>query len=200
MDPTWILSLPEYVTVAAQTDGELTLLGLRSPITLRQLSPGLGNALSRLAVPGEAAGSLPELVRTVDGPAALARWYYHLQDLARRCLLRVAVHAGGKRIATLEPTSPSFVLPPAGAPADRSYVLSRFAWVQRRGDVLALESPLCPRSDSAARPASRRSGPRPGQARYACGNRRPRCRSAGRGCGAVARPAGPRRRRLRGRG
>ncbi len=144
MDPTWVLSLPEYVSVAAQAEGELTLLGLGSPVTLRQLSPGLHDALRRLAAPGESAARLAEHVRTVAGPTALARWYYHLQGLARRCLLRLAVHAGGERLATLEPTSPSFVLPPAGVLPGRSYVLSRFAWVQRRGDVLALESPLSP--------------------------------------------------------
>ena len=144
MDPTWVLSLPENVTVAAQNDGELTLLGLRSPVTLRQLPPGLRDALGRLAAPGESAQWLAECVRAVDGPTGLARWYYHLQDLARRSQLRLAVHAGGDRLATLEPTAPSFILPPAGALPDRRYVLSRFAWVQRQGEVLVLESPLSP--------------------------------------------------------
>jgi hypothetical protein len=132
------------MTVAAQTDGELTLLGLQSPVTLRQVSPGLCDALRRLAAPGESAGRLGEHVRTVDGPTALARWYYHLQDLARRRLLHLAVHDGSKRLATLEPTAPTFLLPPAGALPGRSYVLSRFAWAQRRGEELALESPLSP--------------------------------------------------------
>ena len=144
MDPTWVLSLPEDVTVATQNDGELTLLGLRSPFTLRQMPPGLRDALGRLAAPGESAQRLAERVRAVDGPAALARWYYHLQDLARRSLLRLAVNADGDRLATLEPTAPSFILPPAGALPDRCYVLSRFAWVQRHGEVLVLESPLSP--------------------------------------------------------
>jgi SagB-type dehydrogenase family enzyme len=97
-----------------------------------------------MAAPGETAGRLAEQVRTVDGPAALARWYFHLQDLARRCLLRLAVHSDGVRLATLEPTAPSFVLPHAGAVTGCAYMLSRFAWVQRHGDVLALESPLSP--------------------------------------------------------
>ena len=52
MDPTWVLSLPEHVTVAAQADGELTLLGLRSPVTLRQISPGLRDSLGRLVAVG----------------------------------------------------------------------------------------------------------------------------------------------------
>jgi SagB-type dehydrogenase family enzyme len=144
VDPTWFLSLPDYVTVAAHADGELTLLGLRSPLILRQLSPGLCSALLCLAKPGESAERLGEHVRTVDGPAALARWYYHLQELARRRLLHLIVHAAGERLATLEPTAPSFVLPPACPLPGRSYILSRFAWLQRRGDVLALESPLSP--------------------------------------------------------
>ena len=144
MDPTWVLSLPEDVSVAAQNEGELTLLGLRSPFTLRQMPPGLRDALGRLAAPGESAQQLAERVRAVDGGAALARWYYHLQDLARRSLLRLAVNAGGDRLATLEPTAPSFILPPAGALPDRCYALSRFAWVQRHGEVLVLESPLSP--------------------------------------------------------
>ncbi len=144
MDPAWVLTLPDYVTVAAQADSELTLLGLRSPVTLRQLSPGLCEALRRLAAPGQSADRLAEHVRKVDGPAALARWYYLLQDLARRCLLRLAVHVGDEPLATLEPTAPSFVLPSDVALSCRSYVLSRFAWIQRRNDVLALESPLSP--------------------------------------------------------
>jgi oxazoline/thiazoline dehydrogenase len=144
MDPTWVLSLPGGVTVATQNDGELTLLGLRSPFTFRQMSPGLRDALCRLAAPGESAQRLADRVRAIDGPAALARWYYHLQDLAQRGLLRLAVNADGDRLATLEPTAPSFILPPAGALPDRCYVLSRFAWMQRHGEVLVLESPLSP--------------------------------------------------------
>ncbi|HEY1603655.1 MAG TPA: SagB family peptide dehydrogenase [Pirellulales bacterium] len=144
MDPTWVLSLPEYVSISAHTDGELTLLGIRIPFTFRQMSPGLRDALGRLAAPGESAQRLAEHVCAVDGATALARWYYHLQDLARRSLLRLSVHAGGDRLATMEPTAPSFILPPAGTLPDLCYVLSRFAWVQRHGEVLVLESPLSP--------------------------------------------------------
>jgi oxazoline/thiazoline dehydrogenase len=144
VDPTWVLSLPENVTVAAQTGGELTLLGLRSPFTLRELPASLRDALGRLVAPGESAQELAEHVRTLGGPTALARWYFHLQDLARRSLLRLSVCAGGERLATLEPTAPSFILPPAGALPDGCYVLSRFAWLQRQGNLLVLESSLSP--------------------------------------------------------
>ena len=87
---------------------------------------------------------LAELVRISDGVPGLARWYYHLQDLACRCLLRLSVWADDVCLAALEPTASSFVLPSAAPIPGRSWVLSRFAWIQRRGDLLAVESPLAP--------------------------------------------------------
>jgi SagB-type dehydrogenase family enzyme len=142
VDPAWVLSLPEDATVAAEAGGGLTMSGPRSRVGLRGLSPGLCDALRRLESPGDRAGRLAEHVCAAEGPADLARWYYHLQNLAGRRLLHLSAHADGERLATLEPTAPAFVLPPGGALAGGSYVLSRFAWVYRRGDVLALESPL----------------------------------------------------------
>ncbi len=141
MDPAWVLSLPEDATVA-EADGGLVLSGPQTRLAPRRLSPGLRDALRRLEAPGERAGRLAEQVRAADGPTALPRWYYHLQRLAGRRLLRLSAHAGGERLATLEPIASSFVLSPAGPLAERTYVLSRFAWVYRRGDVLVLESPL----------------------------------------------------------
>jgi SagB-type dehydrogenase family enzyme len=122
--PAWRLSLSE---------------GVAAP---PGLSAGVADALRRLAGPGETAGALAEHVRTTDGPAALPRWFYLLQGLARRRLLRLSAVATGDRLAMLAPTAPSFVLPPAGAEPARPYVLSRFAWARRRGDVLAVEAPL----------------------------------------------------------
>jgi SagB-type dehydrogenase family enzyme len=144
VDSEWVLSLPEEVTVAVGPEGGLTLLGRRVPVVFRRLSMGLRESLGRLAAPGDRAGRLAEQVRTVDGAAALGRWYYELQGLARRRLLHLSVWAGAERLATLEPTAPSFVLPGSGAAADQTWVLSRFAWTQRRGEVLVLESPLSP--------------------------------------------------------
>jgi SagB-type dehydrogenase family enzyme len=106
------------------------------------LSPGLCDALRRLKAPGERAGRLAEYVRAAGGPTVLPRWYYYLQYLAGRHLLRLSAHADGERLATLEPIASPFVLSPAGALAGRPHILSRFAWAYRRGDVLVLESPL----------------------------------------------------------
>jgi SagB-type dehydrogenase family enzyme len=141
VDPSWVLSLPEDVTVALDADGSLTLSGPRCRVVLRQLTPGLREALCLLAAPGERASRLAGHVQTAEGPAALARWFYHLQRLAGRNLLRLSADAAGDRLVTLEPIAPGFVLPPADSVAARSYVLSRFAWTYRRGDGLVLESP-----------------------------------------------------------
>jgi SagB-type dehydrogenase family enzyme len=142
VNPGCVLSLPDDATVAASADGELTLSGSRARVALRRLSPGLRDALHRLVAPGERAERLEESVRAIDGATGLARWYYHLQRLASRQLLRFAACAGADRLASLEPTAPGFVLPSAGALPARSYVLSRFAWMYRRGHQLVLESPL----------------------------------------------------------
>lgn len=142
MDPSWVLSLPEDVTVALGDDGGLTLSGPRSRLTLRGMSRGVRDTLCLLAAPGETAGRLAEHVRTAEGPAELARWFFHLQRLAGRQLLRISVDSAGERIASLEPIAPGFSLPPAGAVPAGSYVLSRFAWTSRRGGELVLESPL----------------------------------------------------------
>ncbi len=142
MDPAWVLSLPEDVTVAAGPDGELTFAGPRSRLALRGLSGGLRDALRRLESPGERAGRLAESLLASEGLPAFSRWCFHLQRLEGRRLLRLAAHDGDDRLATLEPAAPAFVLPATAGVAAGRHVLSRFAWTCRRGDALALESPL----------------------------------------------------------
>jgi oxazoline/thiazoline dehydrogenase len=143
VDPACVLSLPEDATVAAGVDGELTLSGSTARVTLRRLTPALWDALHRLSAPGERAGRFAEVLRANEGPVALARWYYHLQRLADQGLLRFSTYDADECLATLEPIAPGFVLPAAAGLVARSYVLSRFAWTYRRGENLALESPLC---------------------------------------------------------
>jgi oxazoline/thiazoline dehydrogenase len=144
VDPTWVLSLPEEVTVLAEPDGGLTFLGSERPFRLRQVTPALRDTLVHLEAPGERVGWLAEVINTAEGPAGLAHWYYHLQELARRGLLHLSVCQGSDRLATLEPIASTFVLPPGGIPADHPWVLSRFAWLRRQGTALTLESPLSP--------------------------------------------------------
>jgi SagB-type dehydrogenase family enzyme len=142
VDPLWVLSLPEDVTVSAEAGGDPVLLGPHSRVVLRRLRPGLRDALRRLAAPGDAAGRLAESVLAAEGPDALARWHYHLRHLARRRWLHLSADAGGERLATLVPTAPGFALTPTGPLPVRPCVLSRFACMRRCGDTLVLESPL----------------------------------------------------------
>ena len=107
----------------------------------RQLTPAVRSALERLAHPGEAEGLLMESIRKAEGGGALARWYYHLQHLARRGWLCISVWASQERLATLTPISSSFVFPSPPRVSDRPYVLSRFAYMRSDGDALVLESP-----------------------------------------------------------
>jgi oxazoline/thiazoline dehydrogenase len=142
VDPSWVLSLPECVTVSAEAGAALLLLGPQSRLVLRRLSPGLRDALSRLTAPGDRASRLAESVLTADGPNALARWHYHLRQLAERGLLQLSVDAGEDRLATLEPIAPGFALTPTAPVSSQPYVLSRFGYMHRSGRCLMLESPL----------------------------------------------------------
>jgi SagB-type dehydrogenase family enzyme len=144
LSPTWVLSLWEGTTVSTGAEGDLVLSGAYSRLVLRHLSPATAVALQRLVHPGEAAGPLAASILGAEGSAALARWYYHLQELARRHFLLLAVHDHGHRLATLEPTGPFFVLPIGPAAADCPHVLSRFAFTRRLRDEVVLESPLAP--------------------------------------------------------
>ncbi len=145
MDPSWVLSLPEGVTAAPAGPGELVLLAPHCRLTLRRLPAGCREALGRLVFPGAGAGELSAAVRAADGPGALALWYYHVQALAQRSLLWTSVHAGGQPLATLVPTARGFVFDSDFAASAGPHVLSRFAYMRRRGAALLLESPraLC---------------------------------------------------------
>ncbi len=85
---------------------------------------------------------LTESLRATSGHASLARWYYHLQSLARRGWLVISVGGRQERLATLTPISSSFVFAPRASVSDRRYVFSRFATMRRDGEALVLESPL----------------------------------------------------------
>jgi SagB-type dehydrogenase family enzyme len=142
VDPSWIVSAPEPVSVAAGGEGELVLSGSRGRLLLRHLPPAVAGALGRLAHPGEPLGRLVESLRRPPVPGVLARFFYLLDELARGGFLVLAATAGGRRLATAVPTAASFALR-REAVGDRPLVLSRFAYLHRVGDELALESPLC---------------------------------------------------------
>jgi oxazoline/thiazoline dehydrogenase len=137
-----LLSWREGVSAEVGEDGELRVLGPASRVVLRQLAPDIATALRRLTPPGDEEDRLADLILGAGGVGALAGWYYCLQGLARRGLVSRTVQADGRRLGTLLPTSSAVGFAPVAAVSDRSYLLSRFAYLRREGSTLVLESPL----------------------------------------------------------
>ena len=142
MTASRVLSLAETVSVEDGEDGELTFSGPYSRLVLRGLGPALRDALRRLAASGEADARLAESVLTGEGAAALARWYYTLEMLARRGFLHVSVYSDKDRLAVLVPVAPSFSFAGGARLPDRPFRLSRFAYLHRDGEETVVESPL----------------------------------------------------------
>jgi SagB-type dehydrogenase family enzyme len=135
-----LLSWQEGVTAALAGDGALVVQGPRGRVSLPRVPPVLLEALLRLGPPGEDEERLTDAVQ--GGGGSLARWFYYLEWLGRRGLVCHSAHADGARLATLGAVSPAFVARPARVLPGRRYVLSRFAYLRRRGDEAVLESPL----------------------------------------------------------
>ena len=141
MTASLLLSWREGVAIDADGD-ERRVRGPGGLIILRQLAPALLTAIDQLGTSGVEEDCLAQQILASAGAGVLAQWYYTLQKLARRGLLCRVVQADGRRLATLVPTSPNFVLIPPLVYLDRSYLLSRFAYLRREAASMILESPL----------------------------------------------------------
>jgi SagB-type dehydrogenase family enzyme len=142
LTPSLLLSWREGISTAADAAGALRVQGPCGVVVLRRLAPFLAAALDRLAPPGCAEDRLTEAILETGGTDALARWYYLLQGLARRGFLCRALHADGRRLATLVPISTAFVLAAPAPRSDAPRLLSRFAYLRRDGEAMVLESPM----------------------------------------------------------
>jgi SagB-type dehydrogenase family enzyme len=129
------------VTASAEGEGTLVVQGPGARVSLRQVPAPILEALRRLDPPGLDQDRVCELIPG-NGDGVLARWYYYLERLTRRGLLRYTAQAGGTCLATLVAVSSSFVSGPTQVVAGRRYVLSRFAYLRRQGTEAVLESPL----------------------------------------------------------
>jgi SagB-type dehydrogenase family enzyme len=129
--------------VATSADGEGTVVvqGPGARVSLRGVPVAILEALRWLDPPGLDQDWLCELIRG-NGDGALAQWYYYLERLTQRGLLRHTAHADGACLATLVAVSLSFVSGSTQVVAGRRYVLSRFACLRREGTEAVLESPL----------------------------------------------------------
>ncbi len=99
-------------------------------------------ALERLCSPGAQEDELFEYVRKADGAMALASFQHYLSRLSQRGFILRSANYKGERIATELPVSGHFTLNFGKIDCDRRYVLSRFAYLRREDEELALESPL----------------------------------------------------------
>ena len=141
MTASLLLSWREGVSIDAARH-ERRVRGPNGGIILRQLAQPLITAIDQLAPCGAEEERLSQQILESAGAGVLAQWYYTLQKLARRGLLCRVVQMDGRRLATLLPTSPNFVLTPLLSYVDRSCLLSRFAYLRREGPAMILESPL----------------------------------------------------------
>ncbi|HXT58697.1 MAG TPA: SagB family peptide dehydrogenase [Pirellulales bacterium] len=124
----------------SRCDGELVVAGHGSRTTLREIAPEIADAIERLAPPGDGEDQLTERLLAAGKLHSLARWHYYLDQLGRRGLIRRSLYSGDRLIAMETPLGGASPPVARGAP-DASYVLSRFAYLRRRGDEFVLESP-----------------------------------------------------------
>ena len=141
MSASVLLSWREGVTASADGEGTLVVQGTGVRMSLRELPVTILEAMRRLDPPGLDQDRVCELIQG-NGHGVLARWYYYLERLTQRGLVRHTLHADGACLATLMAVSPSFVSGSSQVIAGRRYVLSRFAYLRREGTEAVMESPL----------------------------------------------------------
>jgi hypothetical protein len=160
------LSWQDEVTLSS-SDGEAVVSGPGARVALRAVAPEIVAAMECLAPPGQTEEQIEESILASGSVDSLARWYFHVNQLRRRGLVRRSLYSDGVRLATLAPfggtpggdsqgTPPRSVAPsrepgprPGQARAKRrppakTFRLSRFAYMHRDGAHLVVESPLCP--------------------------------------------------------
>jgi SagB-type dehydrogenase family enzyme len=107
-----------------------------------RLPPVVQSAISLLAGGRHTEGELNARVAAAGDSQALLRWLHALANLADGNRLAYALEAAGRPIATIEPLEPGAVWPPLPRESREPRRLSRFAYLRRDGDRIALESPL----------------------------------------------------------
>ncbi|HET6879347.1 MAG TPA: SagB family peptide dehydrogenase [Pirellulales bacterium] len=143
LSTSWRLAWPDQVSLSAD-DGRLGIAGPRSRLALREPRSEILAALRRLSPPGEHEERLADAVLTAGGAESLARWFYCINQLNERGLIRRSLWVGEKPLATIAPQGE-----PLATDRKRhsnrpgaAYVLSRFTYLHRDGSEMVIESPL----------------------------------------------------------
>jgi len=142
LTPVLKLGLRAEVRATLSDENEFIVEGAGVRMAFGRLGAGLQAALHQLADTGEEEDRLGDMVLTSDGHDGLARLYYFIDRLKQRSLVTWNVCIDERCLASLVPTSPAFEQPGRECSAERSYVLSRFAYMRREGCDMLLESPL----------------------------------------------------------
>ena len=73
MNPAWVVSLRDDVTIASEPDGRLVVTSPYGKVSLRKLPPGFADVIRRFADGGEVLSRLQDTVRELDVKNAAAR-------------------------------------------------------------------------------------------------------------------------------
>jgi SagB-type dehydrogenase family enzyme len=137
-----VLALRDGVELAETDSGGLTLTTAWSKLPLESLSPGLRAGLLVLRNGGGTADAIADAAIAAEPGLQLAQLYFRLDRLASRSLLSASAVSAGRALARAVPITRGARLTPVDLDAPEAVRLSRFAYVRRRGDGLAVESPL----------------------------------------------------------
>lgn len=131
------VSLTPDARIERTADDEIALVCARGRIVMRRAGPGYRLAMERLAETACDLAVVAAQAGALDGEAAGARVVQQVGRLRELRLAGTAVALGGERaIVQTDGVSADEVAAPSGAVR-----LSRFAYVRRVGDSLALETP-----------------------------------------------------------
>jgi SagB-type dehydrogenase family enzyme len=140
-----IYTLQLVPEVEVREDKQDVLVAGPSGTALRLKRPGneLRTLLDLLARGGMDRATLCDEAMTAaddDGGADLARLYFVLAEIERKCFVRYTVADHGHALATLESIAPAFRLQDVST--DGKFLLSRFAALRRVDDRMIVESPI----------------------------------------------------------
>jgi SagB-type dehydrogenase family enzyme len=132
----------DLVVEEASESGQLLLRLHGRQVRLRKVSPVLRDVVDLLTGSGMTERQLAERALPAGGAIALAQAYSFLQRCTRLGALQYAVCAGDELLVTATPLSSACRFEFSSTNVLSRCVLSRFAYLRRERDQLALESPL----------------------------------------------------------
>lgn len=148
MEAELVMSFRDDVSLAWDSDGQVTFhlppfLEL-PPFSLSNLDAAVLSGLQVLAGKGGTRSQLNDLLMQEANPAAAMKFWYVLKKLGELGIVCQSLQLGERRLATWVPMARYCSFRQQDEDWDQRYVLSRFAYVRRQGEVFWLETPLSP--------------------------------------------------------